>query len=66
MIIVDSELERREKNGIPIRVAMVGAGYMGQGIALQIEQYMTYLTNTLKAAYFTGPLFLLTIVNNTG
>ena len=41
MIIVDSELERREKNGNPIRVAMVGAGYMGRGIALQIEQYMT-------------------------
>jgi predicted homoserine dehydrogenase-like protein len=40
MIIVDSELERREQNGNPIRVAMVGAGYMGRGIALQIEQYM--------------------------
>ncbi len=41
MIIVDSELERREQNGNPIRVAMVGAGYMGRGIALQIEQYIT-------------------------
>ena len=41
MIIVDSELVRREQNGNPIRVAMVGAGYMGRGIALQIEQYMT-------------------------
>jgi len=41
MIIVDSELERRERNGNPVRVAMVGAGYMGRGIALQIEQYIT-------------------------
>jgi predicted homoserine dehydrogenase-like protein len=41
MIIVDSELERRQQSGNPVRVAMVGAGYMGQGIALQIEQYIT-------------------------
>ena len=41
MIIVDNELERREQNGKPIRVALVGAGYMGRGIALQIEQYIT-------------------------
>lgn len=41
MIIVDNELERREQNGNPIRVALVGAGYMGRGIALQIEQYIT-------------------------
>ena len=41
MIIVDNELKRREQNGNPIRVAMVGAGYMGRGIALQIEQYIT-------------------------
>ena len=36
MIIVDKALERREQEGNPIRVAMVGAGYMGRGIALQI------------------------------
>ncbi len=41
MIIVDSELERRQQNDNPVRVAMVGAGYIGQGVALQIEQYMT-------------------------
>jgi predicted homoserine dehydrogenase-like protein len=41
MIIVDSELERRQQSGNPVRVAMVGAGYMGKGIALQIEQYIT-------------------------
>lgn len=41
MIIVDKALEKRQKEGNPIRVAMVGAGYMGRGIALQIEKYIT-------------------------
>ena len=36
MIIVDEALARREQQGDPIKVAMVGAGYMGRGIALQI------------------------------
>jgi len=40
MIIVDTALEKRQAEGNPIRVAMVGAGYMGRGIALQIEQYI--------------------------
>src|SRR4030066_778228 len=41
MIIVDKALELRQKEGKPVRVAMTGAGYMGRGIALQIEQYVT-------------------------
>ena len=36
MIIVDKALERRHKEGQPIRVAIVGAGFMASGIALQI------------------------------
>jgi len=36
MVIVDKALERRYSESNPIRVAMVGAGYMGRGIALQI------------------------------
>lgn len=36
MIIVDRELERREAEGEPVRVGMVGAGFMGKGVALQI------------------------------
>jgi predicted homoserine dehydrogenase-like protein len=36
MIIVDKALREREQENNPIRVAMVGAGYMGRGIALQI------------------------------
>jgi predicted homoserine dehydrogenase-like protein len=39
MIIVDTALKQRETNGDPIRVAMVGAGFMGRGIALQINRY---------------------------
>jgi predicted homoserine dehydrogenase-like protein len=36
MIIVDKALEKRHQEANPIRVAMVGAGFMGRGIALQI------------------------------
>ena len=36
MIIVDKALERRAAEGRPIRVGMVGAGFMGRGVALQI------------------------------
>jgi len=34
MIIVDQALEKRQAEGNPIQVALVGAGYMGRGIAL--------------------------------
>jgi predicted homoserine dehydrogenase-like protein len=36
MIIVDNALEERRRAENPVRVAMVGAGFMGRGIALQI------------------------------
>jgi predicted homoserine dehydrogenase-like protein len=36
MIIVDTVLEKRERQGKPIRVGIVGAGYMGRGIANQM------------------------------
>src|SRR5881392_692728 len=36
MIIVDNALKAREQQGKPIRVAMVGAGFMGQGLTNQI------------------------------
>src|SRR5918998_879636 len=36
MIIVDRALGRRESEGRPIRVALVGAGFMGRGLANQI------------------------------
>lgn len=40
MIIVDRALEEREAEGNPIRVGMVGAGFMGRGIAMQILQHV--------------------------
>ena len=36
MIIIDTALAKRAAAGNPVRVAMVGAGYMARGIALQI------------------------------
>lgn len=40
MIIVDTALERRHQDGNPVRIGLVGAGYMGRGITLQIQQSM--------------------------
>ena len=40
MFIVDTALKKREQKGNPIRVGMIGAGYMGRGIALQIQKYV--------------------------
>ena len=39
MFIVDRELERLAEAGKPIRVGMVGAGFMARGIARQMLQY---------------------------
>ena len=36
MIIIDTALKRRQTEGNPIRVGMIGAGFMGQGLANQI------------------------------
>lgn len=36
MIIVDSALKKRAEQNKPIRVGMIGAGFMGQGLANQI------------------------------
>src|SRR5512140_214514 len=36
MIIVDRALKAREEQGKPIRVGMIGAGFMGQGLTNQI------------------------------
>jgi predicted homoserine dehydrogenase-like protein len=37
MILVDRALKAREAEGKPIRVGMIGAGFMGQGLTNQIE-----------------------------
>ena len=36
MILIDKALEKREREGNPVRVGLIGAGFMGRGIALQI------------------------------
>lgn len=36
MVIVDTAIRKRLETSGPIKVAMVGAGYMGRGVALQI------------------------------
>ena len=36
MILIDTALRRREENGRPIQVALIGAGFMAQGLANQI------------------------------
>lgn len=36
MIIIDTALQQREENNNPIKVGIIGAGYMGRGIAMQI------------------------------
>jgi len=36
MVIVDTALEKREDQGKPIRVGIVGAGYMGRAVAIQL------------------------------
>lgn len=38
MIIVDTALREREAEGRPIQVGVIGAGYMGRGLVLQIEK----------------------------
>ena len=37
MILVDTALRERETEGRPVRVGMLGAGFMGQGLTNQIE-----------------------------
>lgn len=44
MTAIDTELERREQDGAPIRVAMVGAGFMGTGMTRHIEQNLAGMT----------------------
>lgn len=40
MIIVDNALEQRHADGNPVRIGLIGAGYMGRAITLQVQQSM--------------------------
>ncbi|MCH6255344.1 3-hydroxyacyl-CoA dehydrogenase NAD-binding domain-containing protein [Puniceicoccaceae bacterium K14] len=56
MVLVDNELRKREESGNPVRVALVGAGAMGKGIANQIINYtpgvclVAIASRTIKSA----------------
>ena len=39
MIIIDTALEKLEEQGKPIRVGMIGAGFMASGAALEVIRY---------------------------
>ncbi len=39
MIILDTALEKRAKDNNPVRVGLIGAGFMGRGLVLQITQF---------------------------
>ena len=40
MLIIDTALQKRQREGRPIRVGMVGAGFMARGVARQICCYV--------------------------
>jgi predicted homoserine dehydrogenase-like protein len=40
MIIIDTALAKRQAEGRPVRVGMVGAGFMAKGVALQIKNHV--------------------------
>jgi len=44
VIIVDTALKKRQAEGNPIKVGLVGAGYIGRGTTLQIEKYLPGMT----------------------
>lgn len=44
MMIVDTELKKRQAAGKPLRVGMIGAGFMGRGLANQIVNYTPGMT----------------------
>lgn len=44
MMLVDAVLAKRQSEGRPIRVGMIGAGFMGRGVARQIIKYTPGMT----------------------
>ncbi len=53
MIMIDNALKAREEQGKPIRVGMLGAGFMGQGLANQIVNSIPGMS--LCAVYSRNP-----------
>ena len=49
VIVVDAALRAREASGRPIRMGMIGAGFMGRGVANQVVNHVTGMR--LSAVY---------------
>ena len=50
MIIVDTALAQREAEGNPIRVALVGAGFMGRGFVNQVTNSVPGMVSAVRAS----------------
>jgi len=75
MIILDKILEQRHSDNNPIKVAMVGAGFMGRGVAMQIVKYtlgmdLVAISNrnieSARRAYQEAGIEEITTVENLG
>jgi len=64
MIIVDNALKERERQGRPIRVGMVGAGFMGQGLTNQITHSVPGMR--MAAVYNRKPERAVHVYNYSG
>ena len=75
MIIVDNALRAREAEDRPIRVALLGAGFMAQGLANQIansvssssmQRQPSTNTNIRSPRRLNGPARMITSENSAG
>src|ERR1700693_1194454 len=64
MIIIDELLKAREAQGNPIRVGMLGAGFMGQGLTNQITNSVPGMR--MVAVYSRKPQRALDIFSYSG
>ena len=66
MFIVDTALKRREAERNPIRVGMVGAGFMARGIANQIANSVPGMELVAIALELFSPPECLNFVRHCG
>ena len=64
MIIVDKALEARAEQGKPIKVAILGGGFMAQGLTNQIVNSVPGMT--MVAIYSRKPQKALHVLNYSG
>jgi predicted homoserine dehydrogenase-like protein len=64
MVIVDKALEARAKQGKPIKVAILGGGFMAQGLTNQIANSVPAMT--MVAIYSRKPQKALHVLNYSG